>query len=142
MKGVFVLVCQTKPLEDMGHAVCQIGVAFATRRTKQRVKRGDVTRIMTQALVDELDPEAIYLFGSHAWGEPHEDSDVDFMVVVGEEDARSLFEKSVRGMAALRPLWLAKDVITRGRNRFETRSRRTGTLEHDVLTRGRLLYGR
>lgn len=102
----------------------------------------ELLREMTQALVDELDPEAIYLFGSHAWGEPNEDSDVDFMVVVEEEDPRDLFEKSVRGMGVLRPLWLAKDVITRSRDRFETRARRRGTLEHDVLTRGRLLYGR
>ncbi len=51
---------------------------------------------MTSALVEELDPEAIYLFGSHAWGEPDEDSDVDLMVIVDEEDARERFEKSVR----------------------------------------------
>jgi Polymerase beta, Nucleotidyltransferase len=26
----------------------------------------------------------IYLFGSHAWGTPHDDSDVDIMVIVSE----------------------------------------------------------
>ena len=97
---------------------------------------------MTSALVEELDPEAIYLFGSHAWGEPDEDSDVDLMVIVDEEDARERFEKSVRGMTALRGLVLAKDVVTRSKQAFEKRRLQRGTLEYDVAIRGRQLYAR
>ena len=97
---------------------------------------------MTKALVDELDPEAIYLFGSHAWGEPNEDSDVDFMVVVDTENARAVFELSVRGMTALRPLALAKDVFAVGRERFRRRSLHDRSLEYDIAERGRLLYAR
>ena len=36
-------------------------------------------------LVKAYDPLAIYLFGSYAWGEPNEDSDLDFMVIVADE---------------------------------------------------------
>ena len=33
-------------------------------------------------LVNEFHPETIYLFGSHAWGEPEAESDVDLLVIV------------------------------------------------------------
>lgn len=97
---------------------------------------------MTSALVEELDPEAIYLFGSHAWGDPDEDSDVDLMVIVEEDDVRERFEKSVRGMTALRGLVVAKDVVTRNKQAFEKRRLQRGTLEYDVAVRGRQLYAR
>ncbi len=34
---------------------------------------------MTRRLVAEFQPEQIILFGSHAWGTPNEDSDVDLL---------------------------------------------------------------
>ena len=36
----------------------------------------------------EFDPEQIILFGSHAWGTPSEDSDIDLLVIVPDSDAR------------------------------------------------------
>ena len=46
-------------------------------------------KTLDQQLLDEsvrrivaaLQPEAIYLYGSHAYGSPHEDSDVDLLIV-------------------------------------------------------------
>jgi len=35
---------------------------------------------ITRRLVAELDPDAVYLFGSQAWGEPEDGSDVDLLV--------------------------------------------------------------
>ena len=35
---------------------------------------------MTRRLVAEFQPEQVILFGSHAWGTPNEDSDVDLLV--------------------------------------------------------------
>ena len=39
---------------------------------------------MVQAIVDEVDPEQVILFGSRARGEEREDSDVDLVVVEAE----------------------------------------------------------
>ena len=41
----------------------------------------DLLEEMTR-LVDEFQPEQIILFGSHAYGTPHPDSDVDILVVM------------------------------------------------------------
>ena len=36
-------------------------------------------------LADTYQPLTIYLFGSYAWGKPHEDSDLDFLVVMNDD---------------------------------------------------------
>ena len=41
---------------------------------------------ITRRLVATYQPEQVVLFGSHAWGEPEEDSDVDLLVVLSESD--------------------------------------------------------
>jgi len=99
---------------------------------------------MTKALVDELDPEAIYLFGSHAWGEPHEDSDVDFMVVVSDDtpDDDWLTRPSLRGRLALTTFDIAKDVVVRKKSDFERLQNRRSSLARKVGTEGRRLYAR
>jgi predicted nucleotidyltransferase len=99
---------------------------------------------MTDALVEELDPEAIYLFGSHAWGDPHDGSDVDFMVVVddGTPDGDWMTRPSLRGRLALTRFGVPNDVLVRKRADFQRLQRHRSSLARDVATRGRRLYAR
>ena len=46
----------------------------------------DLLKEITQRLVAELHPEKIILFGSHAWGTPDEDSDLDLLVIVTQSN--------------------------------------------------------
>jgi uncharacterized protein len=39
---------------------------------------------MVERLVRSFQPEQIILFGSYAYGEPNEDSDIDLLVIVAE----------------------------------------------------------
>lgn len=41
-----------------------------------------VIRQFAQQVAERCQPEKIILFGSHAYGEPHADSDVDILVVM------------------------------------------------------------
>ncbi len=41
----------------------------------------DMIAEMVKAIVDEVDPVQIILFGSQARGEGHEDSDLDFLLI-------------------------------------------------------------
>jgi uncharacterized protein len=50
----------------------------------------------TEGLKAEFQPEAIYLFGSHAWGTPTHDSDVDLLVIVPESGKSRFSECSGR----------------------------------------------
>ena len=94
----------------------------------------------TQRLVAEFQPEQIWLFGSHAWGTPTKDSDVDFMVVVRESDEPST-RRSQRAHRCLRELGLPKDVIVPTRAQVDRYKHLRASLFHQVLTHGRKLYG-
>ncbi|MBS3967103.1 MAG: nucleotidyltransferase domain-containing protein [Truepera sp.] len=92
-------------------------------------------------LVEEFDPEAIYLFGSHAWGEPDEDSDVDLMIVV-PWDRTPTHRDSVRAHQSLSEIEVAKDILLRTHARFERFRPVRASLEYKIAKRGRLLYER
>ena len=94
---------------------------------------------LVRRLVEALHPLRIYLFGSHARGTARGESDVDVMIVV--EDTRRLGVQGLRqAHRALRGLNLAIELHWRSRESFDRRRAVAGTLEHEVHTRGHLLY--
>src|SRR5262245_38634459 len=48
-----------------------------------------VIRRYARAIAEEFQPDKIILFGSYAYGTPHEDSDVDLLVVMPARDPHS-----------------------------------------------------
>ena len=94
----------------------------------------------TQQLVAEFQPEQIWLFGSHAWGTPTEDSDVDFCVIVSDSDEKSI-RRAQRAHRCLRGLRMPKDIIVPTRAQVERYKHLKASLFHQVLARGRKLYG-
>lgn len=97
-------------------------------------------RTATQRLVAEFQPEQVWLFGSHAWGQPHDDSDVDLLVVVPESD-ESPIRRSQRAHRCLRGLRMPKDVLVETRQEMDRVKEHENSLENDILSRGRRLYG-
>jgi uncharacterized protein len=49
-----------------------------------------------EKIVREINPEKIILFGSYAWGEPTEDSDVDFLIIKKSDEPRRSRQISLR----------------------------------------------
>ena len=88
----------------------------------------------------EFQPEAIYLFGSRAWGNPTDDSDVDFMVIVRDRNERSI-ERMQRAHRCLIGIGFAKDVLVPKRAQVDRYKHLRASLFHQVLTEGRKLYG-
>jgi predicted nucleotidyltransferase len=96
---------------------------------------------MTRRLVEEFDPDRIILFGSYAWGQPGEDSDVDLLVIVPESDL-SATRRAQRAHRCLGGLGVPKDVLVRTRAEVD-RPRQVGTsLVYQILEEGTLLYER
>jgi predicted nucleotidyltransferase len=100
----------------------------------------DLLQAATQRLVDEFHPEQIWLFGSHAWGTPTEDSDVDLMVVVKQSDEGAI-RRSQRALRCLGSLRLRTDVIVPTRAQVDRYKHLRASLFHQVLNEGRKLYG-
>lgn len=91
-------------------------------------------------LVAEFRPEAIYLFGSHAWGEPTPDSDVDLFVIVPHCDDAAVV-RSQRALRILSDMPFPKDVLIATRAEVDRFKHLRASLSHQVLHRGRKLYG-
>lgn len=94
----------------------------------------------TQKLVAEFQPDQIWLFGSHAWGHPHDDSNVDLLVVVPHSDETPI-RRSQRAHRCLRGLRMPKDVLVETRQEVERVKELKTSLENTILSRGRRLYG-
>jgi uncharacterized protein len=97
-------------------------------------------RTVTQRLVAEFQPDQVWLYGSHAWGQPHDDSDVDLFVVVSHSDETPI-RRSQRAHRCLRGLRMPKDVLVETRQEVDRVKELNTSLENTILNRGRRLYG-
>ncbi|HZL77918.1 MAG TPA: nucleotidyltransferase domain-containing protein [Candidatus Limnocylindrales bacterium] len=93
-----------------------------------------------ERLKAEFQPEEIYLFGSHAWGTPTDDSDVDLMVIVPDSDERPI-RRMQRAHHCLGGMGFAKDVLVPTRAQVDRYKHLRASLFHQVLAKGRKLYG-
>ena len=99
----------------------------------------DLLNEIVQRLVNALHPEKIYLFGSHAYGQPNDDSDVDLFIVVSDSDLPPI-KRAVEGYRALRGILIPKDIKVVTQSTFEKRSHWLSSIERVVAEKGRLLY--
>ncbi len=94
-----------------------------------------------QRIVAAVQPEAIYLYGSYAYGQPHPHSDVDLLVIVSNASS-SPREQAVAAYRALRGLSLPIEIKVVTQQDFQRRMQWTSSLERMVQEHGELLYGR
>lgn len=94
---------------------------------------------IVRRLVDELSPQRIYLFGSQLYGEPTPDSDVDLLILLHDEELASE-DQDERGYRCLRGLFLPIELHFHGEHEFARRATVPCSFEHEVLSKGRLLY--
>ena len=93
-------------------------------------------------LVEALEPEAIYVFGSHgshARGTPHADSDIDLLVLVNSSD-KPPYRRAQDAYAIVGPHSVALDLQVMTRAEFEARLPAVASLPATVAREGRTLY--
>ena len=95
---------------------------------------------VTRRLVAEMEPDRIILFGSHAWGAPDEDSDLDLLVIVPDSEQPPTL-RAVRAHRCLRDIPFPVDVLVKTRAEIERGSLVPASLVREVLERGKVLYG-
>lgn len=82
-------------------------------------------------------PAQVFVFGSHARGDVHEDSDLDFLVV--ERGTEPTAEEWVRLRDALPPLGVPVDVIVMSDDLVRRRRDVPGSLVYTAMREGRLV---
>lgn len=90
-------------------------------------------------IVTVLQPKTIYLYGSHAYGQPHQDSDIDLFVVVRDSDLPP-HRRAVAAYRALRGLFLPAEVKVVTEAELERRAGWSSSVERAVLDKGKVLY--
>ena len=96
---------------------------------------------ITRRLVDEFQPEEVILFGSHAWGQPDENSDLDLLVIVSHSDLPPV-RRAMRAHRCLHGLGVPKDILVKTRAEAERFRHVRASLECQIFERGRVLYER
>ncbi len=93
---------------------------------------------ITDKIIKKYEPEKIILFGSWAWGEPHEDSDFDFFIIK-ETDTPSLKRiEEVDRIFSRREFPM--DFLVYTPDQVENRLKIGDLFVKDILTNGRVLY--
>lgn len=99
---------------------------------------------MVQAIVWEIDPEQIYLFGSHARGNARPDSDIDLLIVEREGFGpnRRRWQELTRIRSALSPFRVPKDILVYSRDEIAKWQHAVNHIVSRCLREGKLLYER
>lgn len=97
---------------------------------------------ITRRLVTSLNPEEIILFGSYAWGTPHQYSDLDLCVIVPDGiPGFDRIEWGVRAINALEDLLVDVDVLIKTKTDVEIFKSVPASLTRKIVEQGKLLYG-
>jgi uncharacterized protein len=95
-----------------------------------------VIRRFAREVVERFQPEKIILFGSHAYGQPHADSDVDILVVM---PARNAIAQAVRIDRETDPPF-PLDLIVRSPKTLAWRLEEGDSFLQEIVSRGKVLY--
>ncbi len=97
----------------------------------------EVVRRIAQA----VQPQRIYLYGSHAYGAPHADSDVDLLVLV-EKSAVPYYQRTRPIYKALRGLLMPVEIRVVTDAEFSRRVNWVVSVEREASRRGKIVYER
>jgi len=85
--------------------------------------------------------ERVYIFGSYAWGEPTEDSDLDVLIISDKFKELSLGKRISKATDILFDCDFPVDLVVETPEEFDASKDITGSLESYVANEGVLLYG-
>ncbi len=111
------------------------------RLTMPALSPSDATVLeeIVERLVRNLDPEALYLFGSRARGDGEPDSDFDILIVLADSDLPG-YVRDRLALRTLRGLRVAVDVIVLTRKELDRKRGVVCSLPATVEREGKLLY--
>jgi predicted nucleotidyltransferase len=104
------------------------------------IKNKTIKEVVTR-LVEVYHPLEIYLFGSYAWGNPTEDSDLDLLIVI-EKSEQKRYERPVAGLLALFGLNISKDLIVSTLEEFSKNASDKTSLYFKIKHDGKKIYAK
>lgn len=96
---------------------------------------------VVRRLVEGLQPDQIILFGSYAYGQPTEGSDLDIMIIV-PESSEPAHRREQKAYACVGAIGVSKDLLVLTREEFEEQAQVPTSLARRVKEKGMVLYER
>lgn len=84
---------------------------------------------------------SIYLFGSYAYGEPTEDSDLDICIITDDKSKRKIEIMKLIRKAIAKVQSMSVDILIYYSDEFNERAKSNCTLENQIFHKGVKLYG-
>src|SRR5947209_6285100 len=97
----------------------------------------DRIKVLTDAIAREFHPERIILFGSYAYGNPSDDSDVDLLVVL--PFAGKPVRKAIEIRSRINPK-IPVDLLVRTPEQIADRIAKNDWFMREIVEKGRTLY--
>jgi predicted nucleotidyltransferase len=97
--------------------------------------------LIVERISEHINMEEVIVFGSYAYGEPNDDSDIDLCVVLADEfsNKRSTLKQIRKLVSPLMKYPL--DILLYNREEFYQRANTPTTLEHKISEEGVKIYG-
>jgi predicted nucleotidyltransferase len=95
-----------------------------------------VIRGFARQVAERFQPDKIILFGSHAYGTPHADSDVDILVIM---PCRNQHDQAFKIRMAV-PAPFPMDLLVRKPSEIQWRLEEGELFHSEILRRGKTLY--
>jgi predicted nucleotidyltransferase len=114
--------------------------------TTDTIKLSDELETRIREALELLHPEKVILFGSYAWGQPTDDSDVDLYVVTQDDFMPANYEESMQSYlkVASRLREINKsvpiDLIVHTKPMHHAFVQLDSMFAREVMTRGQVLY--
>jgi predicted nucleotidyltransferase len=102
-------------------------------------------RQIAEIIWQTVPAEQIYLFGSHAYGQPNKDSDYDFFLIIPDGAMRPMEAMQQAQLALARNMRRRTtpiDILATSRSSFNHMRTLLNTVEKDVDQKGVLLFER
>lgn len=100
----------------------------------------NLIRKVVRQIVSGFHPKKIVLFGSHAYGRPGRDSDVDLLVVM--ESNKRPVDRAIEVSKSLRFYPISMDILVRTPREVRNRLRMGDYFFEEILKKGKVLYER
>ncbi len=102
-----------------------------------KIRRRLIQKIIKQ-IVDAVHPKKIVLFGSHAYGHPTPDSDLDLLIVM--ESKKRPVERAVEVSKSIRFYPIPMDIMVRTPAEIRNRIQLGDSFFREVMERGKVIY--
>jgi predicted nucleotidyltransferase len=100
------------------------------------IKMADILGI-SKAIYDEFNPDKIILFGSYAYGNPQDDSDIDLLVIMPYKG--NVFRKTWEILNKIQPKF-AVDILIRTPREIEQHLAWNDFFLQEIMQKGKVLY--